>query len=210
MLIQIGRFKNVITLLLVLLLSACQTVPSPDVDPNLEVFDAANFTQQYQQRLEGNSWSLKGAFGFTNDVESVQGKVFWEQATDNTQIKLLGPLGAGSVKLSLQPNSASMQKGRKTYTANNADELMLKVLGWQMPFESLSYWLYGLAAPDQKAWYRSGEKGEVVELQQSGWVIRFKQYRQVDGFSLFMPRKIFASHEKTGTNVRLVVTKISR
>ena len=206
MLNQVIQYKRIIMALLMLILSACQTVPKDD----LEVFNHNDFEKHYQQRLNESTWSLKGVFSFSNEDEDVQGKVFWDQASDNAKIKLLGPLGAGSVKLSLRPGVASMQQGKKTFTAPSADELMLQVLGWKMPLDSINYWLYGLAAPEQGARYRLGEKGEVIELKQSGWLIRFKQYRQVEGFSMLMPRKIFASHVKTKTDVRLVVTKMSR
>ena len=202
-------YKPIAVLLLVLFVSACQTVPKSNSD-GLKQFDPSSFADRYQKRSDHNSWKLKGAFSFANEDENVQGKVFWDHADSNTQIKLLGPLGAGAVQLSVEPYIASMRQGGKTYTAASADELMLKVLGWKMPLQSLSYWMYGLAAPDQKANYRSDDKGELIELQQSGWLIRFKQYREIDGFSLLMPRKIFASHVATGTDVRLVVTKISR
>jgi len=201
--------KRAVVLLLVLFVSACQTAPK-NIGGGLKKFEPSGFADQYQKRSDDSSWKLKGAFSFANEDENVQGKVFWNQTDSQTQIKLLGPLGAGSVKLNIEPHVASMQQGQKTYTAESADDLMLKVLGWRMPLQSLSYWMYGLAAPDQKARYRSGEKGELIELQQSGWLIRFKQYREIEGFSLLMPRKIFASHVKTGTDVRLVVTKISR
>lgn len=203
------RYKKALILLMMLLLGACQTAPK-NVDDGLEIFNPDFFAAQYQQRSDNHSWSLKGVFSFANAVENANGKVFWDQADGDTKIQLFGPLGVGSVTLDVRPGIASMQQGKKKYSAPNSDELMLKVLGWKMPLESLNYWLYGLAAPDQKARYRSGEKGEIVELSQSGWVIRFKQYRQVDGFSLLMPRKIFATHAETETDVRLVVKTLLR
>lgn len=203
------RLANAVAVLIVLTLSACQTVPQ-NADDGFSKFNQADFVSQYQQRAKISAWSLKGAFGFANSTENVQGKVFWSQADGNAQIHLLGPLGAGSVKLNLNPNFAVMQQGNKTYTETSADRLMLKVLGWKMPIGSLNYWLFGLADPRYKARYRLGENGEIVELKQSGWLIRFKQYKQDEGFTLPMPRKIFASHEKTDTDVRLVVKSLSR
>lgn len=206
---RMKRTRKLAVIGMALLLGACQTPPKIS-NEGLETFVHDDFVSQYQERLERDAWRLKGAFSFSNQEESVQGKVLWDQSKLKTNIELSGPLGAGAVLLNLEPDSASLQKGKKTYQAKSADELMLGILGWKMPIQSLTYWMYGLADPAQKAQYRSDEKGGVAELRQNGWSIRFKQYREVEGFSVLMPRKIFASHEKTGTNVKLVVKKMSQ
>lgn len=197
-----------------LLLSACQTSNIKPLDgaANMRPLVEDDFSAFYQVYDRYTAWQLRAAFSFVNKTENGQGKLIWQQSVRNAEpyaeIQLLGPLGAGAVRVSISPQLSTLQQGKRVYKAPSAQQLMQEILAWNMPVDALSYWVFGLPAQSVGGDYQLDDNGDIIQLRQLGWHIQFKQYRQLDGIELNLPRKIFATHAQTGTKIRLAVTSL--
>ncbi|MGH1543249.1 MAG: lipoprotein insertase outer membrane protein LolB [Arenicella sp.] len=202
-----------VSVVLLFLLAGCQTfVPQETSTQSLLEFEKNDFLLDYEQLQALSSWNLKGAFSFANDADSGQGKIIWTSDNRyetglNTEVQLLGPFGAGAVRLESSNGGASLSQGKKVWNDVSAEALLEKVLHWRIPVEPLSYWLFGLPHPDIVGRYQLDESGHMIILQQSGWDITFKQYQKVGLLKRDLPRKIFATHAESNTRVRLVVSQ---
>lgn len=197
-----------------LLLSACQTtsIKQADDTANMRPIAERDFAAFYQAYDGYTAWQLRAAFSFVNEEENGQGKLIWQQRVRNAEpysdIQLLGPLGAGAVRVSMTPQLSTLQQGKRIYKAPSAQQLMQEILSWNLPIDALPYWVFGLPARDAAGVYQLDENGHIHQLRQLGWQIQFKQYRQLDDVVFNLPRKIFATHAQTGTKIRLVVTSL--
>jgi len=68
------------------------------------------------------------------------------------------------------------------HRGSNAEELLTRVVGWPIPVDALSHWLFALPYSDQPYRFQLDEEGHVAVLEQQGWSIEYSHYKDY-GFS---------------------------
>ncbi len=185
--------------LLLLLLSACTTMPShsPVADPEMA------WQERQYQLASLNDWTLSGRLGIQNDHEAWHVGINWEQQQQNYAILLTAPLGQGSLKLSGNADTVTLQTDEgESVSASDPGELLYHQFGWKVPVKSLRYWVLGVPAPGNQREEQLDEYGRLVQLQQDGWEIRFLDYESRMGIEL--PGRVFVNNHKA--KVRLVIS----
>lgn len=135
-------------------------------------------------------WEIKGRLGVRTHKRGGQATIVWKRDGDDHNINLYGPLGGGRAVLVENASGAELKDSKKkTYYADNAEALLYQVAGWRVPFGAMKYWVLGLPAKQEAFEQTLDQWGRVSELRQSGWEIRFIEYRDYDGVEL--PRKMF-------------------
>jgi len=200
--------RAALALALTLLAGACATIPErpPVADP-----DAAWSARRRQLETRAH-WALQGRVALRARDEGWQASLVWKRNADRHEIDLSGPLGGGRLRLSQDRNGAQLRdSSSKVVHAADAEQLLLQVTGWRLPFDGLNYWVLGLpapgavGAPDLDVW------GRLKTLHQSGWDIEFLGYEPFDGAEL--PSKLFIRREQPAgvggetLEVRLVIDR---
>lgn len=186
-------------LLLLLLISGCA---SPLLSP---VESPEHTWLSRQDRLSKiKAWQLSGRIAVTTDIEAWHLDVNWQQQADSYEIRISGPFGAGSVRLSGNAKGVYLYDDTGVYFANEPDALLHEHTGVAMPISSLLYWIRGLPNPQMKEFSepKLDTQGRLAFLQQNGWNVELKRYVQVD--SLQLPDKLFIKG-KPDIEVRLVI-----
>ena len=102
-----------------------------------------------------------------------------------------GALGRGAWRLVADAEGAELELADGTvHHADSIDKLVRLQLGWEIPVDSLSWWVRGLVAPGDYEDRMIDDKGNLSELIQGGWTIEYGKYDTVEGISL--PRKLTA------------------
>ncbi len=180
--------------LVVLTLSACQTriAPPSNGDSKEWLKDASVFENQTPTL----DWQLNAKVGVVIDGKSEQANLNWQSSSDSSgetynRVKLFGPFGAGAIRLEYGSDIATLtdNKGRR-YQGRKPEKLIQDVVGWPLPIDALSYWLFAQPEPASAYRYQLGDDGQLSTLEQRGWRIEFKDWREFDGQEL--PRKVFA------------------
>jgi outer membrane lipoprotein LolB len=158
------------------MLSACAT-HAPRLDNRAGGVELANI----------ESWHAKGRLGVSSGEKGGSGSFVWDQENDRSTVQLSGPVGVGSVRLSLKGTALAIQTadGQKFESQAALDELRNR-LGADVPVEKLRYWIVGLAAPGPHRWLNAD-----TELEQDGWHITYQDYLEDSGMRL--PTKVVAS-----------------
>ncbi|OGT21792.1 MAG: outer membrane lipoprotein LolB [Gammaproteobacteria bacterium RBG_16_57_12] len=163
--------------------------------------------QQWQAHLQTlatlNNWELSGRIAVKTGQESLSGTLHWKQQADFYDIRIIGPLGRGSVSLlGDQQQSVLTTHEGKSFSAGNAQALLHQHLGLDVPLDYLRYWLLGKPAPDLVTEdLQLDETGRLGTLRQAGWEISYRGYTDAPGLS--MPARIFINNHLV--SVRLVV-----
>lgn len=197
---------------LAMLAAGCATVPSP---PPVENPAAAWQARQAELRSL-SAWTLQGRLAMRAAEEGWQASVHWIHDGGRQQIDLTGPLGRGHLRLTQDDGGAELRDAeRKTWRAENAEQLLYRTTGWLVPLDGLNYWILGLPAPGAAANLTLDDQGRLKTLDQSGWDIRFLEYARQGAFDL--PSKIFikrrddgnetASAKHVDVEVRLIVER---
>lgn len=151
----------------------------------------------YQQKapqsplsISDTYWQLRGKFSVRSKEKNVSAKLHWLQCEDLYFIRLSGPLGRGAVKIVGDNNRVTLvtADGVKQ-SADNAQELLEKTLGWSLPIEDLRYWIRGIEQPQNTNGKYS--KGLLRSVSQSDWQINIAKR---EASAPYLPEKISLSH----------------
>lgn len=194
------RLLSLFTLAIVLVLSGCSQLSTQEQlsDPK----QTSSWQSHKQQVVPIDAWQISGKLGIRSQDNSGSAIIFWLQRQDYFDIRLSGPLGQGSTRLTGRQGAVSLEiANRGTYQASSAEELMQQQLGWSLPVENLLWWVKGLPAPHSPSQLQLDDNSLLSELLQDQWHIQYLSYRSEYGVSL--PERIKLSG--AGLDITLVI-----
>lgn len=194
------RFSSLLMLSLLVFISGCSQFSSKE---QLSGSGKVDSWQSHKQQITPlDAWQISGKLGIRSQQESGSAVLFWLQRQDYFDIRLSGPLGQGSTRLTGRQGAASLEiANRGTFQANSAQALMQEQLGWSLPVENLLWWVRGLPAPHSKSQVTLDNNSLLAQLEQDNWLIEYLGYRSENGLQL--PERIKLSG--AGLNITLVV-----
>jgi outer membrane lipoprotein LolB len=185
--------------LLCLLLGACATAPHV----SRQALDAS---QQRTLLQELRSFSFNGRVAVTGQ-DSVP-TMEWRQQADLTRLRLGAPWGVGSMQVEFRPGHLRLTTSRGEKLADvEAEQALANAIGFVPAFDALRHWVLGIAAPGSPAETAFDADGNLQQLEQQGWLIRYER-RVAVGTSageLRMPALLIASRDNL--KLRLVVDR---
>lgn len=176
---------------LMFLLSACSVAP---VEPDLHYSRAAMLPS-----YELDHWAFEGRLALTGQNDSWSANISWEHSPESEQIKLSGPLGQGTVVISLAGKAVTIDRGSgDVQSSTQPEEFINQQLGMFVPVRSLRYWVVGLPEPS------SPYKDIGVGFNQSGWLNEYKQMQLVNN-DRAMPHKMTVMNNRV--KLKLIIDR---
>ena len=150
-------------------------------------------------------WNLSGRIAIKLEKESGSASLKWKQRGGDYVIRIIGPLGKGSLELEGNPQGVTMRDANnRLLEASDPETLLLDYLGWQIPLSGLKHWILGLPDPlEDIQTLVLDEQARISELSQAGWHVSIRRYQQTDELSL--PTKLELHNQKL--TVKLVIKK---
>ena len=184
-----------------LLLAACVPAPAIRMRGDAGLLNAQ--VTREQALAHADHWVLQGRLGVSNGKDGGSGSFSWTQSGDEYEFVLRGPAISGmNFRLSGNPQGALLEGLRDgPLRGPDAEMLMHKALGWDVPLRDLRAWVLGLRADSGPAELSFGENRLPSLLQQDGWSVEYPQWDEARQPPL--PKKVFA--EKTPYKVRLSI-----
>ncbi|MCZ6871337.1 MAG: lipoprotein insertase outer membrane protein LolB [Gammaproteobacteria bacterium] len=150
-------------------------------------------------------WSLIGKFGVRQPDSGTSFGIVWDQDGSDYEIRVRGPMGQSAALLRGNEHRVTIERaGEPTLTGNDVQALLREALGWEVPVNTLRFWIRGLPDPalevESASYLDTGWFAELVQLE---WHVKFSRYRAIEAFSL--PGRVRASRD--GVTLTLVVTR---
>ena len=150
--------------MLVMVQAACVTQPKHIIGADA-VHSAKELTR----------WQANGRIGISTPAQSGSGGFVWQQDRQISEIQLRGPVGVGSLSVSIEDSLLRLLASDGTYyDADIAMQQMQEKLGTELPVTQLRFWLMGIPAPGIHQW----QDVEQNQLEQDGWQISYQQWTQ--------------------------------
>ena len=175
--------------IIALMLHAC------GAGPKRETF-TSDQDERSQKLRSADHWNIQGRVSIVTGNDGWNGSIRWKQVETHFDIRIVGPLGQGSMWLQGSPGFVELRSSdkKKVITAPDAESLLYQEMGWQMPVSGMRYWVLGIAGPGDVTSRKYNKQGQLEEMVQSGWTIRFRRYRKVGDYQL--PDKIFMRNDR--------------
>lgn len=173
------RFRPVTVLACIALvttaLPACRTVQPTDTEQAARI-------QLYESRQDGlqqvESWLLEGRLAVSDGEDGGSGHFNWQELADSGRMDFHGALGRGAWRLVYDGQGALLELADGSrFQADTVDELVRSRLGWEIPVDTLAWWVRGLAAPGEVQLRVLDDEGHLSTLHQRDWEIEFGRYR---------------------------------
>jgi outer membrane lipoprotein LolB len=180
------------------------------VKPSVTVSGKEALWEKRQQEFSKMaSWDMKGKVAMRYKVDNWSFGVDWSQTGENNSvINIKNPFTGATVALLTQKNNKVTMKASdgKIYQDTNAERLLKKQAGIELPLEGLIYWARGITAPQYpKGSILLDAMGRPKQIIQANWVIKYRSYKGNAHNSL--PRKIILTRKKDAVYVNLVAKK---
>lgn len=199
-----------ITILSLSFLVACTSIqrspeflmkqPHPPEAPTPEGTQTATIPKTDVSTL--SSWDISGAIAAKNRQKSWTATINWLQiGANHYQIRLMGPLGGGSIIVEKQNGVVMYRDGSKKITSPNAEALLYSQTGVRLPVNNLYYWVRGIPAPGPVETERLLHDKLFAQFRQNNYTVTYGEYMTVNGLTL--PAKI--KLEGHGVLIKLVI-----
>ncbi|GAB5415451.1 MAG: lipoprotein insertase outer membrane protein LolB [Congregibacter sp.] len=180
--------------LFTLILTACATSQSPPpTAPEHPSAPELSEEEQWEQHLQIlntlQEWRVRGkvAYRLTDDAGSAS--LDWQQLGSESQLRLSGPLGVGSTRISNEGALLRVERDgiARLYPADAAPWLPEGQL-LPVPIDAIRYWLRGMPAPDRTLEDLQLADALAESLTQDGWEINYASFTEQQGLQL--PRRL--------------------
>jgi outer membrane lipoprotein LolB len=159
-------------------------------------------TQSTRPREAVNApFALNGRIAVRHDGEHTSANVRWVHRVNEDDILLLAPFGQTVAHIHSNRDGVVLDTQDKHYSAQDVESLMQKALGWQLPLAGLRYWVLAMPSPDESGRVEREANGQISEMRQDGWEIRYTRYVAENADSL--PSRM--SLQRKGLELQLLV-----
>lgn len=148
--------------------------------------------QRERQLADTDHWTLSGRLGVSDGHNGGSGSLDWSQDGERYAFELRAPITGKSFRLTGGPDGAVLEGlDGGPLRGPDAESLMRKALGWEVPLRDLQAWVLGLRADSGPAELRFGDDRLPSLLQQDGWSVDYRSWDHERDPAL--PKQIFAA-----------------
>ncbi len=122
-------------------------------------------------------FELSGRIAVRYGEQASSGNLAWRHRADGDELLITNPFGQGVARVVRERTLVTLTThDAREYSAEDAETLTDRVLGFRLPLAGLADWVRARVAPGPSRETRDG-RGRLTELQQSGWKIEYLAFR---------------------------------
>ncbi|MDF0751866.1 lipoprotein insertase outer membrane protein LolB [Marinobacter sp. 71-i] len=205
------RFPAIALTLAALLLGGCTSLQVDPLPEGLTEQPPADWSETSARRDQFQHWELTGKLAVRQPSDSGTAVInYWKQDQEAYELALSSSfLGMGHTTLEGVPGfiELTLPDGER-YQSGDPEALVNAATGWQLPIDSLAWWIRGLPGPEGDFRLFFDDQDRLAVIRQLGWEIRYDRWQSFINDYPPLPARITAV--KGEKRVRLVVTSWRR
>lgn len=176
------------------LVSGCATLQPDSVQ--------RDYDQRAVELRALSEWEMSGRAAIRTRADSGTVSMNWRQVGERYRVELRAPWGAGTVRIDGGPGAVRLltDEGEEIF-AEEPGDLLAYYTGYDLPLESLRYWLLGVPDPAAEVVIERDANGWPARLVQHGWEIVYRRYGLYDG--QLLPRTLFMNNGEVDVRVAI-------
>ncbi|OEY68013.1 lipoprotein insertase outer membrane protein LolB [Marinobacter sp. X15-166B] len=193
--------------LLALVLNGCASFRTDPLPEGLTSQPPADWADRQQRLQTLTHWQLAGKLAVRQPSDSASAVInSWVQQHEHYALSLSSAfLGLGQTHLEGTPAYVELTlPDGETYYSTEPEVLIEAATGWQLPMDSLAWWIRGLPGPDADFRLFFDSQDQLAMIRQHGWEVRYDRWRTFFPDQPDLPARITAT--KDDKRVRIAVT----
>ena len=135
-----------------------------------------HFKVPNQQIGDQNHWRANGKLGIVANGKPRSVNFDWLNQADDFDIRLTGTFGIGNARLRQRENQIELHAKGEIHRAQDAQTLLYRVTGLDIPVSGLKHWIKGHRHPEATVKsIEHDDQGRLKHLSQLGWTIEFQR-----------------------------------
>ncbi|MBL3557266.1 MULTISPECIES: lipoprotein insertase outer membrane protein LolB [Marinobacter] len=201
------RFTAIAVTLAALFLGGCTSLQVDPLPEGLTEQPPADWSSTSARRDQFRHWELTGKLAVRQPSDSGTAVInYWKQDQEAYELALSSSfLGMGRTTLEGVPGfiELTLPDGER-YQSSDPEALVNAATGWQLPIDSLAWWIRGLPGPEGDFRLFFDDQDRLAVIRQLGWEIRYDRWKAfLDDYPPLPARITAVKGEK---RVRVVVT----
>ncbi|MFO7994781.1 MAG: lipoprotein insertase outer membrane protein LolB [Marinobacter sp.] len=190
-----------------LILGGCTSLQVDPLPEGLTEQPPAGWTEDRTRLDRFRQWELSGKLAVKQPSDSGTAVInYWKQDQEAYELELSSSfLGMGRTTLEGVPGFIELTlPGGDQYQSGDPEALIEAATGWQLPLNSLTWWIRGLPGPEGDFRLFFDDQDRLAVIRQQGWEIRYDRWKTfIDDYPPLPARVTAVKGEK---RVRLVVS----
>lgn len=185
---------HLILLIILLFLSGCAQKISPPNELN---------TQWQSQLAAARTFSVNGKIVFISTEKRQSATLNWRSDDAQTKLNLSSFIGTNILSMAQDANGVSIEIDGETYQGDNAQQLIYRLTGFNLPFVNGDDWLKGLSHSNSAQYDTENRllSTTLFDSYQSPWQLAYDNYKQQDGY--WLPYSIRLSNDNLTIKLRV-------
>jgi len=195
-------------LVAMLTLAGCTSIQLQPLPEGMTDQPPANWEARTRKVSGFDHWELSGKMAVRQPSDSATAIINrWQQQGDDYELNLSSSfLGMGTTSIKGSPGFIELTLSNgDVYQSSDPARLLDEATGWELPVESLVWWLRGLPAPDGDHRLLFNQNQRLAIIEQNGWEIRYDRWRTFTDDLPELPARITAL--KGEKRVRVVIAQ---
>lgn len=201
------RLPAIVLAFAALIMSGCTSLQVDPLPEGLTEQPPAGWTEDRTRLERFRQWELSGKLAVKQPTDSGTAVInYWIQDEDAYELELSSSfLGMGRTTLEGVPGFIELTlPGGDQYQSGDPEALIEAATGWQLPINSLTWWIRGLPGPDGDFRLFFDDRDRLAVIRQQGWEIRYDRWKSfIDDYPPLPARVTAVKDEK---RVRLVIS----
>lgn len=201
------KFSAIALTFAALILGGCTSLQVEPLPEGLTEQPPAHWNKERARLDQFRHWELTGKLAVRQPSDSGTAVInYWKQDRDAYELALSSSfLGMGRTTLEGVPGFIELTlPGGDQYQSGDPEALIEAATGWQLPINSLTWWIRGLPGPEGDYRLFFDDQDRLAVIRQQGWEIRYDRWQAfIDDYPPLPARVTAVKGEK---RVRLVVT----
>ncbi|MFN2360091.1 MAG: lipoprotein insertase outer membrane protein LolB [Marinobacter sp.] len=201
------KCATLVLVLAVLTMGGCTSLQVNPLPEGLTDQPPVDWSDNRARLDQLQQWELTGKLAVRQPEDSGTAVInFWKQDREAYELELSSAfLGMGRTTLEGVPGFIELTlPGGDKYQSGDPESLIEAATGWQLPINSLTWWIRGLPGPEGDFRLLFDDKDQLAVIRQQGWEIRYDRWQAfIDDYPPLPARMTAVKGDK---RVRLVVT----
>ncbi|MFT7560132.1 MAG: outer membrane lipoprotein LolB [Flavobacteriales bacterium] len=155
----------------------------------LVITSCSTFTAK-NTNINESYWTAEGKLAFKHEGKSQKANIRWQQQGGDYDILLFGPLGKGKIAITKHDKTITLNDGNQLHHSANAEELLYRVSGLELPISYAQHWITGAPSPNTTHTMLAEPS---ADFEQAGWKVSYLRFTNDEAHRL--PTKIIISND---------------